>query len=55
MKYSIEMDSGVMLYIPSFIKIASCIQQLLGGTQADTQQGDLVSHYLFFSKIREVG
>jgi hypothetical protein len=30
MKYAIEMGSGVMIYIPSFIKIGSRIQKLIG-------------------------
>jgi hypothetical protein len=36
MKYAFEMDSGGMIYIPSFIKIGSGIQKLKGGTH--TQQ-----------------
>jgi hypothetical protein len=38
MKYAIEMGSGAMLYIASFIKIGSAIQKLffLGGGYADT-------------------
>jgi hypothetical protein len=31
MNYAVEMDSGVMIYIPSFIKIDSGIQELMGG------------------------
>jgi hypothetical protein len=30
LKYAVEMTSGVMIYIPSFIKIVSGIQKLLG-------------------------
>jgi hypothetical protein len=29
MKYAVEMDSGVMIYIPSFIKFGSDIQKLI--------------------------
>jgi hypothetical protein len=29
MKYAIEMGSGAMIYIPSFIKIGSVIQKLI--------------------------
>jgi hypothetical protein len=36
MKYEVEMSSGVMIYIPSFIKIASGIQKLTNG-DTDTQ------------------
>jgi hypothetical protein len=31
MKYAVEMTSGAMIYIPSFIKIGSGIQKLIGG------------------------
>jgi hypothetical protein len=31
MKYVVEMGSGAMIYIPSFIKIGSDIQKLIGG------------------------
>jgi hypothetical protein len=30
-KYAIEMDSGAMIYIPSFIKTGSGIQNLIRG------------------------
>jgi hypothetical protein len=30
MKYALEIGSGAMLYIPSFIKIGSSIQKLVG-------------------------
>jgi hypothetical protein len=36
MKYAVEMDSGVMIYIPSFIKTGSGIQKLIRGYN-DTQ------------------
>jgi hypothetical protein len=31
MNYAVEMGSGDMIYIPSFIEIGSDIQKLLGG------------------------
>jgi hypothetical protein len=34
MKYAVEMGSGAMIYIPSFIKIGSGIQRLTGGDTA---------------------
>jgi hypothetical protein len=37
MKYSVEMGSGAMIYIPNFIKIGSGIQNLTGGEYTDTQ------------------
>jgi hypothetical protein len=36
MKYAVEMGSGAMIHIPSFIKIGSGIQTLIGG-YTDTQ------------------
>jgi hypothetical protein len=36
MKDAVEMGSGAMIYIPSFIKIGSGIQKLIGGFR-DTQ------------------
>jgi hypothetical protein len=37
MKYTVEMGSGVMIYVPSFIKIGSGIQKLIGGIHRHTQ------------------
>jgi hypothetical protein len=51
MKYFIEMDSGAMICIPSFIKIGSGIQNLVGGftyTQTHRQHCDHISLLLFF-------
>jgi hypothetical protein len=45
MNYAIEMCSGALTHIPSFIKIGSAIQKLIGG-------GD--TPFIFF-KIRKVG
>jgi hypothetical protein len=36
MNYSVEMGSGAMTYIPSFIKIGSGIQKLIGGIHIHT-------------------
>jgi hypothetical protein len=42
MKYAVEMSSGVMIYIPSFIKFGSGIQKLIGGyTDKRTDGRDL--------------
>jgi hypothetical protein len=62
MKYGVEMGSGVMIYIPSFVKIGSGILKLTGGgdSQTNGQHGDLVSLLLFFQnkgsrlKIRDL-
>jgi hypothetical protein len=49
MKYAVEMSSGVMIYIPSFIKIGSVIQNLMwGDTQKYRQHGDHISLLSFF-------
>jgi hypothetical protein len=44
--YAVEMGLGVMIYIPSFIKIGSAIQKLIHRRR---QHGDHIS-LLFFSK-----
>jgi hypothetical protein len=36
MKCTVEMGSGAMTYIPSFTKIGSAIQKLIGGTHRHT-------------------
>jgi hypothetical protein len=51
MMYAIEMGSGAMVYTPSFIKIGSGIQMVIGGGQ---QHDDLISLLLFFQN-RDVG
>jgi hypothetical protein len=49
MQYAIEMGSGVMIYIPSLIKIGSGIQKLTGwDIQTHRQQGDNISVHVFF-------
>jgi hypothetical protein len=35
---AVEMGSGAMLYIPSFMKIGSGIQKLMGGGGEDTHK-----------------
>jgi hypothetical protein len=48
MKYAVEMGSGGMTYVPSFINIDSGLQNLLGwNTQIYRQQDDLLSLFLF--------
>jgi hypothetical protein len=36
MKYAVEMDSGAVVYIPSFMKIGSGIQKLIGHGSTDS-------------------
>jgi hypothetical protein len=53
MKYAVQMGSGAMIYIPSFIKTGSGIQKLIGGdSQTHREHDDLISLLLlyFFSK-----
>jgi hypothetical protein len=38
MKYAVEMGSGAIMYIPSFIKIGSGIEKLMGGGDSQTAQ-----------------
>jgi hypothetical protein len=52
--YSIEMGSGAVICIPSFIKIGSGIEKLIGGdTQTHRQQGDLISLLSFKKEKRK--
>jgi hypothetical protein len=37
MKYAVQMGSGAMLHIPSFIENGEDIQKLIGGIFTDTQ------------------
>lgn len=56
MKYAVELDSGIMIYIPSFIKKKKTgpgTQKLMGGyTDPHRQQGYCISIFsFFFSKL----
>jgi hypothetical protein len=42
MKHAVEMGSGAILYIPSFIKIRSGIQKLMEGIHRHRQEGDRI-------------
>jgi hypothetical protein len=46
MKYVVEMGSGAMVYIPSFINTCSGIQTLIGGIHR--QHGDIISLFLAY-------
>jgi hypothetical protein len=48
MKYAVEMGSGAMTYIPSFINIGSSIHKLMGDMQTQRQHGDLFYFYFYF-------
>jgi hypothetical protein len=42
MKYAVEMGSGALMYIPSFIEIGSSIQKLMrGGTHRHTDSMEI--------------
>jgi hypothetical protein len=59
MVYTVEMGSGAMMYIPSFVKIGSGIQNLI---QVDTQMhkdtnrqhSDLINLLLILSDLHSV-
>jgi hypothetical protein len=51
MKYAVGMGSSAMIHIPSFIKIGSGIQKLVGvegDSQQHRQHGDCLSLLFFF-------
>jgi hypothetical protein len=53
-QYTIEVGSGAMIYMPSFMKIAVGIQKLGGGeTHTDRQHGDLISLLLLCFQNKE--
>jgi hypothetical protein len=55
MECAVEIGSGAMVYIPSFIKIRSAIQKLIGGdTQTYRQHGDRISLLLFLQNKKVV-
>jgi hypothetical protein len=41
MKYAVEMGSGAMMYIPSFINTGSGFQKLIGGIQEHTDRKEI--------------
>jgi hypothetical protein len=55
-KYAVEMGSGAMVYVRSFIETGSGIQQFIWRINSHTgaQPGDLIS-LLYFFEIRKVG
>jgi hypothetical protein len=52
--YAVEMGSGGMVYIPSFIEMSSGIEKLILG-DAQTHSMVMQKSTFFFSKIRKVG
>jgi hypothetical protein len=58
MEYAVEMGSGAMIYVPSFIMIGSGTQKLVrGDTQTHRRHGGLISLLSFFqnkeSRLKE--
>jgi hypothetical protein len=50
MKYAVELGSGAMIYVPSFIKIGSGVQKLIGWWGGDPHthtQTATGSHFYF--------
>jgi hypothetical protein len=41
MEYAVEMGSGAMIHIPSFIKIGSAIQKLIVGIHRHTDRMEI--------------
>jgi hypothetical protein len=57
MKYAVEMRSGAIMYIPSFIKRGSGIQKLMGRGEKHRQTAWRLHKptLIFFFKLRKVG
>jgi hypothetical protein len=53
MKYASEMGSGAMLCVPSFIKIGSDIQKLIGGTHRHTYSTEIAGNYFSVCQTKE--
>jgi hypothetical protein len=53
MKYTVEMGSVAMIYIPSFINIGSGIQKIMG--EIHRKHADLISIILFYFLVRQIG
>jgi hypothetical protein len=47
MRHAVEMGSGAMIYVLSFVKIGSAIHKLIGG-YTETEHGDHISLLSFF-------
>jgi hypothetical protein len=52
MKHTDEMNSGAMIYIPSFMKIGSGIQKLIGGRHRHTDS--MVISYAYFPYFEKI-
>jgi hypothetical protein len=54
MKYAVEIGSGAMIYILSFIKTGSGIQKLLGWIHRHRDCKVISKAHFYFFKIRKV-
>jgi hypothetical protein len=54
-KYAVKMGSGVVIYIPSFIKFGSGIQKLIMGIKRHTDSMTIVQTYICFFLNKENG
>jgi hypothetical protein len=50
MKNAVEMDSDVMIYIPSFMKIGSAIGKLIEGIHRHTDSIEIAYFHFFQNK-----
>jgi hypothetical protein len=50
MKCAVEMDSGIVIYTPSFIKIDSGIHMLIGGIHRHTDRMEAAKPSFIFSE-----
>jgi hypothetical protein len=53
MKYAAELGSGAAMYVPSFIKIGSAVQKLMGAWGIHRQLGGRMCLLQFFFKMLE--
>jgi hypothetical protein len=53
MKYAVEMGSGAMIYVLSFVKIGSGVQKLMGVRDSQTDKMDITYAYFQFCQNME--
>jgi hypothetical protein len=52
MKYAVEMGSDAMIYIPSFMKVGSGIQNLIEVIHRHTDSRDIAKTILIFCRLK---
>jgi hypothetical protein len=50
-KFAVKMGTGVMMCIPSFVKIGSAIHKLIQGIHKHTEHDDHIRLLLFFQNM----